>query len=243
MLVHELGHFLFAKLFKTRVNKFYLFLILNSPLCAPRKLRVNGELNFRKNLPTYEGNNKIDINTLPEDDWRRYPESTEYGIGWLPLGGYCSIAGMIDESMDKEAMKLPPQPYEFRTKPAWQRFFIMFGGVLFNFILAILLYGAIMNVWGEEYLRNEDAVYGVAVNDLSYEIGFRNGDKILNFDGVPTENFAMLQVDMVRSQAKEARVLRGNDTLTIKIDPLYIPAILNTPGMFDLAFPCGWQYS
>ncbi len=238
VLVHELGHFLFAKLFKTRVNKFYLF--FNPKFSIMRAKKIEGKWRvkfFAKNLPTYEGNNKIDINTLPEDDWRRYPESTEYGIGWLPLGGYCSIAGMIDESMDKEAMKLPPQPYEFRTKPAWQRFFIMFGGVLFNFILAILLYGAIMNVWGEEYLRNEDAVYGVAVNDLSYEIGFRNGDKILNFDGVPTENFAMLQVDMVRSQAKEARVLRGNDTLTIKIDPLYIPAILNTPGMFDLAFP------
>jgi regulator of sigma E protease len=113
----------------------------------------------------------------------------------------------------------------------------MFGGVLFNFILAVLLYGAIMNVWGDEYLRNEDAIYGVAVNDLSYEIGFRNGDRILDFDGVPVEDFAMLQVDMVRSQAEEARVLRGNDTLTIKIDPQYIAAILNTPGMFDLAFP------
>jgi regulator of sigma E protease len=238
VLMHEFGHFLFAKLFKTRVNKFYLF--FNPYFSIMRAKKIDGKWRFKffsKNLSTYEGNNKIDVNTLSQDDWRRYPENTEYGIGWLPLGGYCSIAGMIDESMDKEAMKLPPQPYEFRTKPAWQRFFIMFGGVLFNFILAVLLYGAIMDVWGDEYLRNEDAIYGIAVNDLSYEIGFRDGDRILDFDGVPTENFAMLQVDMVRSQAEEARVLRGNDTLTISIDPQYIEAILNTPGMFDLAFP------
>ena len=144
---------------------------------------------------------------------------------------------MIDESMDTEAMKQPPQPWEFRTKKAWQRFFIMFGGVLFNFILAIILYAAVLGTWGEEYLRNDDAVYGIAVNDLSYEMGFRDGDRILAFDGVPTENFLNLQVDLVRSQAKQATVLRDGDTLTLDIDPVYLPAMLNTPGMFDLAFP------
>lgn len=123
VLVHELGHFIFAKLFKTRVNKFYLF--FNPKFSILRAKKIDGKWRFKffsKNLPTHKGNNKIDVSTLPEDDWRRHPENTEYGIGWLPLGGYCAIAGMIDESMDKEAMKLPPQPYEFRTKPAWQRF-------------------------------------------------------------------------------------------------------------------------
>jgi RIP metalloprotease RseP len=219
--VHEAGHYLFAKLFKTRVDKYYLF--FNPKFSIFKCKKIDGRIKckfFSKN----------------EDNWGD-PAHTEYGIGWLPLGGYCKIAGMIDESMDKEALKQPPQPWEFRTKPAWQRFFIMFGGVLFNFILAMVLYAAIMHSWGEEYLRNEDAVYGVAVNDLSYEIGFRDGDKILSIDGVPTELFTNIQIDMVRSRATEVLVLRGEDTVRVYVDPIYIPAMLNTPGMFDLAFP------
>ena len=223
ILFHEFGHFTFAKLFKTRVEKFYLF--FNPSLSLVRFKRFDGKWHCKFFAP----------NEDPE--WDAHPGNTEYGIGWLPFGGYCKIAGMIDESLDTEALKQPPQPWEFRTKKAWQRFFIMFGGVLFNFILAVILYAAILGTWGEEYLRNDDAVYGVAVNDLSYEIGFRDGDRILAFDGVPVENFSSLQVDLVRSQAREATVLRGGDTLTISIDPVYLPAMLNTPGMFDLAFP------
>ncbi len=223
VLFHEFGHYTFAKLFKTRVEKFYLF--FNPKFSLVRFKRFGGKWHCKFFAPNEDA------------EWAAHPDQTEYGIGWLPFGGYCKIAGMIDESMDKEAMKLPPQPYEFRTKPAWQRFFIMFGGVLFNFILAIILYATILNHWGEEYLRNENAVYGIAVNDLSREMGFRDGDRILAFDGVPVENFSNLQVDLVRSQAREATVLRGGDTLTIAIDPDYLPAMLNTPGMFDLAFP------
>ena len=223
VLFHEFGHYTFAKLFKTRVEKFYLF--FNPKFSIVKFKRFGGKWHCKF------------FSSNDDEEWNAHPENTEYGIGWLPFGGYCKIAGMIDESMDTEAMKLPPQPYEFRTKPAWQRFFIMFGGVLFNFILAIILYAAILHTWGEEYLRNENAVYGIAVNDLSYEIGFRDGDRILAFDGVPTENFSNLQVDLVRSQAHEATVLRDGDTITVSIDPTYIPAMLNTPGMFDLAFP------
>ena len=223
VLFHEFGHYTFAKLFKTRVEKFYLF--FNPKLSLAKFKRFDGKWHCKFFSP----------NEDPE--WDAHPEHTEYGIGWLPFGGYCKIAGMIDESMDTEAMKLPPQPYEFRTKKVWQRFFIMFGGVLFNFILAIVLYAAILGTWGEEYLRNDDAVYGVAVNELSREIGFRDGDRILAFDGKPIDNFASLQVDLVRSQAREATVLRDGDTLTLAIDPDYLPAMLNTPGMFDLAFP------
>ncbi|MCR5708956.1 MAG: RIP metalloprotease RseP [Bacteroidales bacterium] len=223
VLFHEFGHYSFAKLFKTRVEKFYLF--FNPRISILKFKRFGGKLHCKA------------FSSNEDPEWDAHPENTEYGIGWLPFGGYCKIAGMIDESMDTEAMKLPPQPWEFRTKKAWQRFFIMFGGVLFNFILAIVLYAAIFDAWGEEYLRNEDAVYGIAVNDLSYEMGFRDGDRILAFDGVPSENFSTLQVDLVRSQARTATVLRGSDTLTLSIDPEYLPAMLNTPGMFDLAFP------
>lgn len=223
VIIHEFGHYSFAKLFKTRVEKFYLF--FNPRFSIIKFKKFDGKWHCKA------------FSANADEQWDAHPENTEYGIGWLPLGGYCKISGMIDESMDKEAMKLPPQPWEFRTKPAWQRFFIMFGGVLYNFILAIILYAAILGNWGEEYLRNEDAVYGIAVNDLSYEIGFRNGDRILAFDGVPTEDFSQLQVDLVRSRAKEATVVRGSDTVTVEIDPDYIPAILNTPGMFSLSFP------
>ncbi len=223
VIVHEFGHYSFAKLFKTRVEKFYLF--FNPKISIVKFKKFDGRLHCKF------------FSSNEDEEWDKHPEQTEYGIGWVPLGGYCKISGMIDESMDKEALKLPPKPYEFRTKPAWQRFFIMFGGVFFNFILAGLLYAAILNTWGEEYLRNEDAVYGVAVNDLADEIGFRTGDRILSFDGVPTEDFSSLQIDLVRSRATEALVLRGEDTVSISIDPVYIPAMLNSPGMFSLAFP------
>lgn len=223
VVVHEFGHYLFAKLFKTRVEKFYLF--FNPRISLVKFKKFDGKLHCKF------------FSSNDDAQWDAHPENTEYGIGWVPLGGYCKIAGMIDESMDKEAMKLPPKPYEFRTKKAWQRFFIMFGGVFFNFILAIILYGAILHTWGEEYLRNEDAVYGIAVNDLSYDMGFRTGDRIIAFDGVETEDFSQLQVDMIRAQAERATVVRGGDTLEIPIDPVYIPAALNTPGMFSVAFP------
>ncbi|MDD2491606.1 MAG: RIP metalloprotease RseP [Bacteroidales bacterium] len=203
ILVHEFGHFFFARLFKIRVEKFYLF--------------FDAWFSLFKFKPKNS--------------------DTEYGIGWLPLGGYCKISGMIDESMDKEALKEEPKPYEFRSKPAWQRFFVMFGGVLFNFILAILIYSATLFTWGEEYLKNEDAIYGVHCNDLAREIGFENGDKILSFDGDKVERFNELQVILARNQAQTAQVIRGEESREINIDPVFIPAVLNTPGMFSLRVP------
>ena len=127
VIIHELGHFTFAKLFKTRVEKFYLFF---DPWFSLFK--------FKKG-------------------------DTEYGIGWLPLGGYVKIAGMIDESMDKEQMKLPPKPDEFRSKSAGQRLLIMVGGVVFNLILAVIIYAGVLKTWGEEYLPLENMKYGVAM--------------------------------------------------------------------------------
>ena len=201
VVVHEFGHFIFAKLFKIRVEKFYLF--------------------FPPAIFKYKPKNS----------------DTEWGIGSIPLGGFCKISGMIDESMDKETMAQEPKPWEFRTKPAWQRLLVMAGGVMFNFFLAIFLYSIILFPWGDAYLTNNDAIYGVQVNDLAHEIGFRNGDKILAFDDVTTDKFFELQADLVRSQAKTATVLRGGDTIRIEIDPAYIPAILNTPQMFMPAAP------
>jgi regulator of sigma E protease len=203
VLVHEFGHFVFARLFKIRVEKFYLFF---DPWFSLFKFKPKGS-------------------------------NTEYGIGWLPLGGYCKISGMIDESMDKEALKEEPKPWEFRSKPAWQRFFVMFGGVFFNFILAILIYSATLFTWGEEYLKNEDAVYGVQCNELAREIGFQNGDIIISVDGQPVDKFQDIQIDIARNQAGSVKVLRDGAEVTVKINPNYIPAILNTPGMFTLRLP------
>jgi len=203
VLVHEFGHFFFARLFKIRVEKFYLFI---DPWFAIFKFKPKGS-------------------------------DTEFGIGWLPIGGYCKISGMIDESMDKEAMKEEPKPWEFRSKPAWQRFLVMFGGVFFNFILAILIYSSTLFTWGEEYLKNDDAVYGVQCNELAQEIGFMNGDRFITVEGLPVDKFQHIQIDIARNQAKSAVVLRDSSEITVNINPDYIPAILNTPGMFALRVP------
>ncbi|PKO98313.1 MAG: RIP metalloprotease RseP [Bacteroidetes bacterium HGW-Bacteroidetes-8] len=203
ILVHEFGHYFFARLFKIRVEKFYLFF---DPWFS---------------LVKYKPRNS----------------DTEYGIGWLPLGGYCKISGMIDESMDKEAMNEEPKPWEFRSKPAWQRFFVMFGGVFFNFILAILIYSATLFTWGEEYLKNSDAVYGVQCNELALKMGFQNGDKIISFDDNEVVKFHELQVILARNQATSAKVIRNEESITVNIDPVYLPAILSTPGMFTLRVP------
>ena len=212
ILVHEFGHFFFAKLFGIRVDKFFLFFDAGG---------------FRL-LSTKTG-------------WfaRLFPKAaqweTEYGIGWLPLGGYCKIAGMIDESMDTEHLRTEPQPWEFRTKPAWQRLLVMAGGVLFNFLFAVIMYSTILGIWGEAYLKNEgNSIY---VNELAYEMGFRNGDRILAFDDYIPDDFAMLQADLVRENTHRVSVLRQGDTLNIYIDQSMIGDVLQSPGMFSLAHP------
>lgn len=212
ILVHEAGHFFFAKLFGIRVDKFYLFFDAGDFTLLSTKSGW-----FARLFPKAK-------------EWE-----TEYGIGWLPLGGYCKIAGMIDESMDTEHLKTEPQEWEFRSKPAWQRLFVMAGGVLFNFILAVLVYSGILSIWGESYISNEDNC--IYVNELAYDMGFRNGDRIISFDDYIPENFGMLQANLAREGASKAVVLRDGDTINIYIDHSRMGEILNTPGMFDLARP------
>lgn len=154
VVLHELGHFIPAKLFKTRVEKFYLFF---DPWFSVLKKKIG---------------------------------DTEYGIGWLPLGGYVKISGMIDESMDTEQMKEPPKEWEFRSKPAWQRLIIMIGGVSVNIILAFVIYAFTLVIWGEKYLPSENADYGIHCDSLALAAGFENGDKLYAVDGVKIERFA-----------------------------------------------------
>ena len=162
IVLHELGHFIPAKLFKTRVEKFYLFFDYKFSL-------------FKKKIG-----------------------DTVYGIGWIPLGGYVKISGMIDESMDTEQMALPPQPWEFRSKPAWQRLIIMLGGVFVNFVLGIFIYIMLMWVYGERYLPNENVKDGVWVtNKLAKNLGLQTGDKVLTVDGQKVKKFGGLALEFI----------------------------------------------
>jgi regulator of sigma E protease len=201
VILHELGHFFFAKLFKTRVEKFYLFF---NPWFSLFKFK-RGE--------------------------------TEYGIGWLPLGGYVKISGMIDESMDKEQLKQPPQPYEFRSKPAWQRLFIMIGGVLVNVVLALFIYSAVLYTWGEDYLPTKNLKYGVTCDSLALELGFRNGDKILYVGGKEIENFQQIAHDVLLNENREVTILRDSDTLKINISEDYLPKLVKNPIIFFPRIP------
>ena len=154
IILHELGHFIPAKLFKTRVEKFYLFFDIKYSLL---KKKI-GE--------------------------------TEYGIGWLPLGGYVKISGMIDESMDKEQMALPPKPWEFRSKPTWQRLIIMLGGVTVNFILAFIIYIGMTFFYGEQYIANSQVKDGIWItNPVVEKAGLKTGDKLISIDGEKVERF------------------------------------------------------
>jgi regulator of sigma E protease len=203
VIIHEFGHFIMAKLFKTRVEKFYLFF---DPWFSIFKIK-KGE--------------------------------TEYGIGWLPLGGYVKISGMIDESLDREQMKQPPQPWEFRSKSSWQRLLIMTGGVFFNFISAILIYVMVLFAWGETYLPTANVKYGIVTDTVGYSIGLRNGDKILTVDNIYVENFYKITPDIVLNGRKTIQVERNGQKLNIDIPQDYLNKILKGKGQIDARMPFG----
>ena len=187
IFLHEGGHFLAAKLFKVRVEKFCLFF---DPWFTPFKFKPKRS-------------------------------QTEYCLGWLPLGGYVKIAGMIDESMDTEQMKRPPQPWEFRTKPAWQRLIIMVAGVVVNFLLALFIYSMVLYVWGETYTPVENMKYGMAFNDDAHRLGFKDGDILIGTDQQKFRSFdsneSVGNVYRALSNSSEAYVLRNGKRETIKL--------------------------
>jgi len=206
VFVHELGHFLFARFFGTRVEKFYLF--FNIGFSLVRIKRINGELQYSF------------LSSKPPEEWANYPECTEWGIGWLPLGGYCSIAGMVDETKSAKDLASVPQPWEFRSKPAWQRFFIITGGVLMNFLTAVVIYIAIMFSWGKEYIPLENAKYGLMFSNAAQYAGFQNGDKIVTVDGTTSHTISDFVKKLLLDNPKEVILIRNNelDTLHLKED-------------------------
>lgn len=201
VIIHEFGHFLFARLFKTRVEKFYLFF---NPWFSLFKFK-KGE--------------------------------TEYGIGWVPFGGYVKIAGMVDESMDTDQLKQPVQPYEFRAKPAWQRLLIMVGGVLMNIVLAVCIYIGISYAWGESYVASEDVTYGYVYSDLGHQIGLQDGDKILDVAGEPVENSLQIPSGIILNQAPYVTVQRGDETVRIDIPEDVMSALIHDAGFLTWRVP------
>ena len=203
VIIHEGGHFFFARLFKIRVEKFYIFF---DPWFS---------------LFKYKPKNS----------------DTEYGVGWLPLGGYCKISGMIDESMDTEQMKQSAQPWEFRSKPAWQRLLVMVGGVLMNFLLALFIYSMILFTWGDHYTALSDMTMGMKFNEHAQEIGFRDGDILKSADGKELTRFNM---DMIRSivEAREVTVLRQGEEKKILLPELSLLDVAKEDPMFvDVFYP------
>ena len=202
VVLHELGHFMPAKWFKMRVEKFYLFF---DPYFSLFKIKKG---------------------------------DTEYGIGWVPLGGYVKIAGMIDESMDKEQMKKPAEPWEFRSKPAWQRLIVMVGGVTMNLILAMAIYAMLLFVFGEKYLPTANMKNGIwCMDSLAYQVGFQNGDKILSVDNKNVENFHDVVPEMLYATTVQID-RKGKDT-SLSIPKNFIERMIAKRSTFIApAFPC-----
>lgn len=200
IFLHEGGHFLFSKLFGVRVNKFYIFF---DPKFSLFSTYSNWWRKLRGKAPAKK----------KEDGSYEY-EGTEYGLGWIPLGGYCQIAGMVDETQSSDKLSAEMQPWEFRSKPAWQRLLIMVGGVLVNFITALVIYAAVLFTWGETYVPVRNMTYGFKFNEQAKHLGFRDGDILLATD---TKTFTRFDGNVYRdlSEAHSAKVLRNGQEVNI----------------------------
>ncbi len=223
VLIHELGHFLFARLFKVRVEKFYMF--FNPVFSIFRAKKIDGKLKFSwfsKNSPA---------------SFKEAADKTEFGMGWVPLGGYCAISGMIDESMNKEAMAEPAKPWEFRSQKAGKRLLIMVGGVLFNFILALMIYSAVLNFWGEEYLPVENATMGMDYSPAAQKAGFKDGDRLISADGVTFEQFNDEAMRLI-ANAKTVLVQRDTQQVLIQMPQKFMETLISSAqGFAGFRFP------
>lgn len=201
VVLHELGHFLPAKWFGCRVDKFYLFF----------------------------------------DPWfslfKKKKGDTEYGLGWIPFGGYVKIAGMIDESMDKEQLKKPAEPWEFRSKPAWQRLIIMVGGVVVNILLAIVIFIGITWYWGDDQLPVKNLKYGVHVDSLGKSIGLKDGDNVVAMDGKTIENFGSIESELVLTEAKKLTVIRNGQSVEIMVPESFMQKIVEQKKFSGMLVP------
>lgn len=210
IVLHEFGHYYFAKKFKMRVEKFYLFFDFLFPF--------SGLLNFSL--------------------FKKKKNDTEYGVGWFPLGGYVKIAGMVDESMDKEELAQPPKPWEYRSKPAWQRLLTMLGGIIVNVVVAMLIYSVVFAVWGEEYLPAANAKYGIHTDSLGQSVGLRDGDIVLGTNGQKAERWSDLSSSIVIKGAKTVEVSRDGQPLSLPLSSEMSATIIQRKKpLFELRVP------
>lgn len=204
VVIHEFGHFLFARLFKVRVEKFYMF--FNPKFSLFRAKKFNGKWHFAF----------FAKNTEEGDEWSNYPDNTEWGIGWVPIGGYCAIAGMVDETHDSDQMaQTPPQPWEFRSKNVWQRFCIIIGGILVNFIAALVIFGALLFTYGTDTLPLRNVDSGLYFSQIMLDEGFQQHDKIIAIDGMEPEDVADVTQWIILEGRQNVTVLRGSDTIEL----------------------------
>lgn len=292
VVIHELGHFTFARIFGVRVNKFYMFfnpqfsifrckkihgkwqfrffaknvvenakVLLDAdgnpvlyendrdekvrkryekqkPLSEEEWERIERDYNFGRPIARHQGHPKFtiieeeDLHLLDDSDWRKYPETTEFGLGWVPLGGYCAIAGMVDETTTADQLGSKPKPWEYRALPTWKRLPIIIGGVLVNIIGAFIIYSAILCHWGESYLPIENAKYGLYYPETMLQEGFEQGDRIVQVGDRIPETTSDLVNWMVIEGEHEVRVLRGTDTVDIQLSENFDQNILAADGRF-----------
>lgn len=301
VMIHELGHFTFARIFGVRVNKFYMFFNPQISLVRMKKIRgkwqvrffaknvkenqkvafdadgnpllwendadenvrkrfenkkpltdedweqIEQDFNFGRPIARRVGHPKFtlieeeDLPLLADDDWRKYPETTEWGIGWVPLGGYCAIAGMVDETTTADQLGSEPKPWEYRAKSTWKRLPIIIGGVLVNFIGAFVIYSAILCHWGKDYMPLENATYGMQFSEEMLAEGFCQGDRIVRVGDRIPETRADLINWMVIEGEHDVTVLRGEDTLALHLSDDFDQKILaagdRAGGVVDFRFP------
>jgi len=258
VVLHEFGHFAFARLFKVRVEKFYMFFNPNFSLIRAKK--INGKWNvkfFAQNIPANE-RPKVDVDgdvmhdskgkpileaipeaDMAEGDWRKYPDNTEWGIGWLPLGGYCKISGMVDETTDVTQLNAEPQPWEYRSRSVWQRLPIIIGGVLVNFILAMVIYAAVLFTWGQDTFPLKNAKYGLQFSPVMQDNGFKNGDNVVKIDGQPIVQHSDIIEKILFDWKREITVLRDGKLVefTLPVDFAQKVLAAHEPDLISIRIP------
>lgn len=203
VLIHELGHFTFAKIFHVRVEKFYLFF---NPWRSLLRLKF------------FDGRWHVKVFSANEDEeWDKHPETTEWGIGWLPFGGYCAIAGMVDETHSTEDLAAEPQEWEFRAKPAWQRLLIILGGILVNFIGALVIFTMLFWHWGRDTLPLRNVDGGIYYSEILRQEGFQQQDKIVTINGIEPEYLQDVMHALIIEGQRDVVVLRGEDTVALRM--------------------------
>ena len=221
VLIHELGHFTFARIFGVRVEKFYMF--FNPKFSLVRFKKFDGKWHFK-----FFAKNE-------DAEWNTHPETTEWGIGWLPFGGYCAIAGMVDETHSTEDLAAEPQEWEFRSKPAWQRLLIILGGILVNFIGAMVIFTMLLWHWGEDTLPLRNVTTGLYYSQIMLDEGFEQQDRIIAINGEEPQTLSDVVQAIIIEGKREVKVLRGSDTITLMMSEDLGTRYLAQQNAFDKA--------